>query len=114
MEERLVFELCQVTVIVLSGCTLKCDVDRTTCQVSDEGDGPIDVIAEGLEDFACLRLRHHRVLLIAAIEGEVDVLLWIVRHLVRLTLVQLDQVAADLDYDVFHLREVGVGQLFVG
>ena len=50
-------------------------------------------------------------MLVAAIESEVDVLLWIISHANGLTFCEFDQVVADLNDYVLHLGVEGLVEL---
>lgn len=52
-------------------------------------------------------------MLVAAVEGVIDVLLGVVKHALGFTLRELDQVEADLDHDVWHLGHENLAELLV-
>jgi hypothetical protein len=86
LEEGFMLELSNDGIVVLRILALKCKVDCAACHIGDEGDGAVNIIAKRLNKFTSLRLGHHGVLLVAAIKGEVDVLLGVVLHALGLAL----------------------------
>ena len=52
-------------------------------------------------------------LLVAAVESEVDVLLRIVLHLLSFVSSELDEVEADFDHDLFHLIDENRAELLI-
>ena len=113
LQEGFVLELADALIKDFCLGSLQGQVDGTAYQVGDESNSAIDVVAHGLDELAGLRLGHHGVLLVTAVDSEVDVLLGVVQHALSLTLRQLDQVEADLDHDVLHLAHVNVCELLI-
>ena len=105
LEEGVVLVLADRGIKNLGAGALKRQINRAASKVHNEGDGAIDVITHGFDEFAGLRLGNHRLLLVAAVERKINILLRIVLHLLCFLLGELDQVQADLDHDILHIGE---------
>lgn len=113
LEERLILQFHDRLVKKLSSGSLQSEVNCTTRQVRNESNCTIDVVAHGLNKFACLRLGNHRVLLVTTVERKIDILLRIILHPLSLAFSKLNQIQADLDHYKLHLGYEHLAEFFV-